>query len=57
LPNAWHAAPETDDNNNTLKSDVYLFALILYEILAKKPGFLKDRIPPQAMKKIVIDKE
>jgi serine/threonine protein kinase len=57
LLNPYYAAPETYENLETLKSDVYSFALILYEILAKKSGFSMDLIPPQVMKKIVINRE
>jgi serine/threonine protein kinase len=54
--NAWYAAPEAHSNVYTSKSDVFSFALILYEILAKKSGFSKDLTAPQVMKKVVIDK-
>jgi serine/threonine protein kinase len=54
--NAWYAAPEAHGNVYTSKSDVFSFALILYEILAKKSGFSKDLTAPQVMKKVVIDK-
>jgi serine/threonine protein kinase len=56
-PNAWYAAPEAHDNVYTSKSDVFSFALILYEILAKKSGFSRNLTPYKMMKKVVIDKE
>jgi hypothetical protein len=36
---AWYAAPKAHDNVYTSKSDVFSFALILYEILMNKSGF------------------
>jgi serine/threonine protein kinase len=54
---AWYAAPEAHDNVYTSKSDVFSFAFILYDILAKKSGFSKDLTASQVMKKLVIDNE
>jgi serine/threonine protein kinase len=56
LLHAWYAAPEAYHNDYTLKSDVYSFALILYEILVKKSGFSESVTPHQVIKKVVIEK-
>jgi serine/threonine protein kinase len=53
---ACYAAPEAHHNVYTSKSDVFSFALILYELLTKKSGFSKDLTAPQVMKKVVIGK-
>jgi serine/threonine protein kinase len=53
---AWYAAPEAHDNIYTLKSDVFSFALILYEILVNKSGFSKNLTGYNVMKTIVRDK-
>jgi serine/threonine protein kinase len=56
LLNAWYAAPEAYDNVDALASDMFSFALILYEMLTKKSGFSRDLTARQVMKKVVFDR-
>jgi serine/threonine protein kinase len=37
-----YTAPECLENSPTLKSDVFSFGLILYELVVGKPGFSPD---------------
>jgi serine/threonine protein kinase len=50
-----YTAPESINNRPTLKSDVFSFGLILFELLTGKPAF-DPEIPPQnLMKRMLFD--
>jgi TPR repeat protein/tRNA A-37 threonylcarbamoyl transferase component Bud32 len=54
---AHYTAPECFANSPTLKSDVFSFSLILYELLSGKPGFSRDSEQREVMKKIDLCEE
>jgi serine/threonine protein kinase len=52
---ARYSGPECFNNEPTLKSDVFSFGLILYELLTGKPVFSPDLGHSYVMKMIVLD--
>jgi serine/threonine protein kinase len=52
---ARYSGPECFNNEPTLKSDVFSFGLILYELLTGKPVFSPDLGHSYVMKKILVD--
>jgi serine/threonine protein kinase len=53
--NARSTAPESVENEATLKSDVFSFGMILSELLSGKPGFSLDFREQHVMNKVILD--
>jgi serine/threonine protein kinase len=51
-----YLAPECYDNRHSLESDIFSFALILYELVVGKPPFPKN-LKQQAVAKLLIDED
>jgi hypothetical protein len=51
-----YTAPECFNQIPTLKSDIFLFGLILCELLSGETGFSPDLAPPQLMSQINLNK-
>jgi hypothetical protein len=54
---AWHVALEVYENIYTLTSEVFLFALILYKVLAKKSRLSRKLLVHRVIKTIARDRE
>jgi serine/threonine protein kinase len=50
-----YLAPECYDNQYSLKSDVFSFALILYELVVGKPPFSKSLKQPAVAKLLIVE--